>query len=149
MNKQDDIFRKAYLESFIINEDTKDVTSPEPKKVPNTGNAPIDDLTKENTTTIEEDSSEEVKPESKELNVEIQNEAEEDNEESEFEEGEDGWPEEMSENLSYVLETLENFVYEIRNCTRGAYTNCKTKEELKAYMTNDLVDMLTSAAEEF
>ena len=45
------------------------------------------------------------------------------------------------------MQAMEDFVYELKNCTRGAYTNCKTKEELKDYMTGELAEMLQEAAE--
>ena len=161
MNIKNDIFKKAYLESLIsenVETEKKDITSPDPEKVPNNGN-PIDDLTKENITTIDEDtddktetakdqnSTEETK---KEVDVEIQNEeGEGEEEESEFPEDEDGWPASISEeeSMSYLMQAMEDFVYELKNCTRGAYTNCKTKEELKDYMTGELAEMLQEAAE--
>lgn len=160
MNIKNDIFKKAYLESLIsedVKTEKKDITSPDPEKVPNNGN-PIDDLTKENTTTIDEDTDDKTEiaedqnsteETEKDVDVEIQNEEGEEDEESEFPEDEDGWPESISEeeSMSYLMQAMEDFVYELRNCTRGAYTNCKTKEELKDYMTGELAEMLQEAAE--
>ena len=122
MNIKNDIFKKAYLESLIsenVETEKKDITSPDPEKVPNNGN-PIDDLTKENITTIDEDtddktetaedqnSTEETK---KEVDVEIQNEeGEGEEEESEFPEDEDGWPASISEeeSMSYLMQAMED-----------------------------------------
>lgn len=153
MNMKDDIFKRTYLD--IVNEgveapvnNKKEVTSPDPEKIPDTGNAPIDDLTKENSVTIDEDSTdpidnqEEVKDKGLNLEVDVQNEEEE-------EEGnEDGWGDELTEKLTYLLEDLDNFTYEIRNCVRGAYTGCKTKEQLADYMINTLAENLKIEAED-
>lgn len=56
--------------------------------------------------------------------------------ESLFEELEetDGWTEEVQDILSEVLEDIQGLKYELDNCIRGAYTDCKTAEELSAYV---------------
>lgn len=131
MNIKDNIFKQVYLN--IVTEETETIKNKEcsdSKKISDTGNAPIDDLTKENTVTIEEDSNDEV--ESEKLN----------------EDDTDGWGEEFAEKISYLLEDLENFVYEIRNCQRGVYTGCKTKDQLSDYMINTLAANITTEAEE-
>ena len=156
MNRKDDIFKRIYLD--IVNEgvevpvnNKKEVTSPDPEKVPDTGNAPIDDLTKENTATIDEDSTdptdnqEEVNK-NKELNLEVDVQNEEEDEEND--DREDGWGDELVEKLTYLLEDLDNFTYEIRNCVKGAYTGCKTKEQLADYMINTLAENLKIEAED-
>lgn len=174
MNIKEDIFKKIYLESFLSKNDDKEITSPDPKMESDTGNS-IDDLTKENIATIDEDSEDKVenlkngdkkdipsdkkedkKEENKEkeemekdIEISIETEGIDDINDNELEEFEDdGWGDAISEKLSYLMDELENFTYEIRNCSRGAYTNCKTKEQLKNYMSNDLVDMITNASEE-
>jgi hypothetical protein len=34
---------------------------------------------------------------------------------------------------------LFNFVYELKNCIKGSFTGCKTREELKTWL-NDLAE---------
>ena len=124
MNKINDPFKKVYYETFILNENIKNTD----KKL-----SPIDDLTEENTATIDESLEEnngEEKPEK-------------------FDKGEfedDGWGEEIKEKFDPILTDLESFVYEIRNCVRGTFTNCKTKQELKKYIEESLIPALTEYA---
>jgi len=146
MNKKDEIFKKIYFDSFLVSEDTsnkdgKEVTSPDP------GVSPIDDLTKENTVTIEDDA-----PIKDDNNLEItQNAGETSETETPQEKGDefedDGWGEEMVENLSPLLNDIEGFIYELRNCVRGSFTGCKTKAELQNYMVENLAARLTEEAE--
>lgn len=56
--------------------------------------------------------------------------------ESLFEELEetDGWTDKVQDILSEVLNDIQDLKYEIDNCVRGPYTDCKTVEELAAYV---------------
>lgn len=42
----------------------------------------------------------------------------------------DGWGDEVRDNLEDAFRSSERLAYEVRNCIRGAYTGCKTIEEL-------------------
>ena len=61
--------------------------------------------------------------------------------------GEDGWNDEVRETLTEVISNLESFIYEIRNCVKGSYTNAKTHSALADYIRN-LSEDLTYAADE-
>ena len=57
----------------------------------------------------------------------------------------DGWDEEFEEEP--VLGDLKNFIYEIRNTVKGAYTGAHTYKELADYIEN-LADELSDFASE-
>ena len=54
---------------------------------------------------------------------------------------------EVIETLDPILSEIASLDYEVKNCVRGAYTNCKTSNELGDYI-NNLADELASAANE-
>lgn len=58
----------------------------------------------------------------------------------------DGWNEEELYELMEVLSECYRLEYEIKNCYRGAYTKCKTYEDLKQHIL-DLAEGLKNAAE--
>ena len=58
----------------------------------------------------------------------------------------DGWGEQIEEDLTPILNKLDDFSYEIKNCVRGAMTNAKTKDELADYI-DSLAEELSSYAE--
>ena len=122
MNNKNDVFEKIYFESFLKKDEE---------------NSPIDDLTKENIITIEEDSDDQTK--NSEFNSS--------NTDYDDDFDDNGWGEEMVENLSPLLNELESFIYELKNCVRGSFTGCKTKKELKNYMIENLAARLTEEAE--
>ena len=140
MNKKNEIFKKVYFDSFLISEDTNKV---EEGKTQNSDGTSIDDLTKENIVTIEDDA-----PVNESGNLETTQNAENQDQSNDTEEFEDdGWGEEMVENLSPLLDDIESFIYELKNCVRGSFTGCKTKEELRNYMVENLAARLTEEAE--
>lgn len=51
-------------------------------------------------------------------------------------ESSDGWNKDNLYDLKYILDKLENLNYEINNCVRGAYSYCKTYEELGHYISD-------------
>ena len=57
----------------------------------------------------------------------------------------DGWDEEFEDEP--VLDNLENFIYEIRNAVKGAYTGATTYQELADYI-EELADELSDFASE-
>jgi len=59
----------------------------------------------------------------------------------------DGWDLDDLDQLEEAFSEIENFMYEVRNCVRGAYTGCYTHEEL-AEKLRDISDSLTMAADE-
>lgn len=69
-------------------------------------------------------------------------------EDDEEEEDEDGWPEDTVETFKDVLSDAANLSYELKNCVRGAYTGCDTKEELAAYI-QDLINNFQEALDMF
>lgn len=58
----------------------------------------------------------------------------------------DGWSEEVQETLEDVFTSLEQLMYEVRNCVRGAYTHANTNEELADHIQS-LAEELGSVAE--
>lgn len=58
----------------------------------------------------------------------------------------DGWSDEVRDCLEDVFSELEQLMYEVRNCIRGAYTHANTNEELADYVV-DLADKLGSVAD--
>lgn len=59
----------------------------------------------------------------------------------------DGWDLGDLNQLEEAFDEIENFMYEVRNCVRGAYTGCYTYEELAEKLRN-ISDSLAMAAEE-
>lgn len=57
----------------------------------------------------------------------------------------DGWDDEFEDEP--VLGNLENFIYEIRNAVKGAYTGATTYQELADYI-EELADELSDFASE-
>lgn len=49
---------------------------------------------------------------------------------------EDGWSDKVQLACRQLLDDFDGFAYEIKNCTRGSYTNCKTGLELAEYLRN-------------
>ena len=62
-------------------------------------------------------------------------------------ESDDGWNDQVQETLNDVISNLESFIYEIRNCVKGAYTRVETHSALADYIRN-LAEDLTYAADE-
>lgn len=166
--KSMDILKEVYLKSLFTESINEDLESDIKEVTP-----PIDDLTKENTTTIEEDTKDTkdtkkdtVEKENKEPEVKPKPEKEQETKvdvtitsedgENVLDEGdstddsmddEDGWSEEVNEKLSSVMEEGESLFYEIKNCTRGSFTDCKTKEELANYL-REFAEQIIMAADE-
>lgn len=61
----------------------------------------------------------------------------------------DGWDFEAQDNydVDSLLNKLEDFIYELRNCRRGVTTGCETYEDLGKYM-QELGDELISVGED-
>lgn len=59
----------------------------------------------------------------------------------------DGWSEEVRDCLEDVFSDLEQLMYEVRNCVRGAYTHANTNEELADHI-RELADELSSVADD-
>ena len=59
----------------------------------------------------------------------------------------DGWDLDDVSSLEEALEEIESFMYEVRNCQRGAYTDCYTYAELAEKLRN-ISDSLSMAADE-
>jgi len=133
MKNLNKIFEDTYLNNYIFESSKVDQ-----KKVKenNFQSDPIDDLTKENTITIEESPED---PEELDNSSEFNSSEELNNN--------DGWPDEWENDFEETFSALDNFVYEIRNCTKGAYTNCKTIEELKTYINETLIPQLENMAD--
>lgn len=61
------------------------------------------------------------------------------------EDEDDGWSEEILDEVEGVISDIEQLAYELRSCVRGAYTNCKTREELSDYITHLAEDLMDAA----
>lgn len=163
MNNIYNTYKNVYLKS-LFNESVEEL------------NPPIDDLTKENTTTIDEDAEEtkqeeeatqtmdqvqEPEEQETEVNATITAEDDEASDESnnggededsdesnndEEDEDSDGWNSSIVESLSFIMEEGESLFYEIKNCKKGVYTNCTTKEELQQYL-KDYASQIIEAAD--
>ena len=59
----------------------------------------------------------------------------------------DGWDLGDLDQLEEAFSEIESFMYEVRNCVRGAYTDCYTYEELAEKLRN-ISDSLAMAADE-
>lgn len=59
----------------------------------------------------------------------------------------DGWNEIVKDSLDDIIIELEGFIYEVKNCVKGAYTGVKTHEDLANYI-RELADRLNDAANE-
>ena len=59
----------------------------------------------------------------------------------------DGWDLGDLDQLEEAFNEIERFMYEVRNCVRGAYTNCYTYTDL-ADELRSIADSLSMAADE-
>ena len=59
----------------------------------------------------------------------------------------DGWDLDGIDSLEEAFSEIESFMYEVRNCVRGAYTNCYTYVDL-ADKLHSIADSLSAAADE-
>lgn len=59
----------------------------------------------------------------------------------------DGWDESVQNVLNDVLTQTDSLQYEVKNCVKGSYTQCKTNEELASYLRN-LSEQFNLAADE-
>ena len=59
----------------------------------------------------------------------------------------DGWDLGDLSSLEEAFDKMESFMYEVRNCVRGAYTNCYTYVDL-ADELRSIADSLSMAADE-
>ena len=59
----------------------------------------------------------------------------------------DGWDLDGVDSLEEAFSEIESFMYEVRNCRRGAYTGCYTYEDLAEKLRN-ISDSLSMAADE-
>lgn len=167
MNNIYNTYKNVYLKS-LFNESVEEL------------NPPIDDLTKENTTTIDEDTKDNEmafqddaieqsddqpkNPEEQEteVNATISTEDDETNtiddssaddiegntdDDTDDDEDSDGWNSSVVESLSFIMEEGESLFYEIKNCKKGVYTNCTTKEELQQYL-KDYASQIIEVADE-
>jgi hypothetical protein len=94
----------------------------------------IDELTEENTTTIEENTDEDQFEDS-----DITSEGEESSDESAdetFEDEEDGWRNDIVELCDELTYQFDGFAYELKNCVRGSFTDANTPDELANYLEN-------------
>lgn len=146
MNNKDEIFKKVYFDSFLISEDTINTTNNKnaENKTDNLNKTAIDELTEKNTVTIEDDAPINEKG-NLETSQNIESSSNDNKNNEEFKD--DGWGEDIVENLSELLDDLESFIYELKNCVRGSFTGCKTREELRNYMVENLAARLTEEAE--
>ena len=87
----------------------------------------VDDLTEENTTTIEEAEEE----------TSINNTEEcEESVDSEDDESDEGWNDEVTELCDELTYQFDGFAYELKNCVRGSFTDANTPDELANYLEN-------------
>lgn len=138
---KDESFELAYLN--ILEEETK---------------SKIDELVDENNTTIAEDPNDPENQDNQETPENNSDDSENSENDEENPEGnmdsaetnqefeDDGWGEQIEEDLSPILEKLDDFSYEIRNCVRGSMTGAKTRDELADYI-NSLAEELNDYAE--
>ena len=59
----------------------------------------------------------------------------------------DGWDLDGLDSLDEAFSNIESFMYEVRNCVRGAYTNCYTYADL-ADELRSIADSLSMAADD-
>lgn len=87
----------------------------------------VDDLTEENTTTIEEAEEE----------TSINNTEEcEESADDEGNESDEGWNDEVTELCDELTYQFDGFAYELKNCVRGSFTDANTPDELANYLEN-------------
>lgn len=86
----------------------------------------IDELTDENTATIDEDFDEDNN------NDDGEAEANDDDNEN----LNDGWGENIIDICNNLINDFDGFAYELKNCVRGSYTGAKTTDDLIEYLTN-------------
>ena len=90
----------------------------------------VDDLTEENTTTIEE-----AEKETSVDNTENTEECEE-SVDNENDESDGGWNDEIIELCDELTYQFDGFAYELKNCVRGSFTDANTPDELANYLEN-------------
>lgn len=94
----------------------------------------IDELTEENTTTIEENTDEDQLEEDSDMTSEASEDGESTDET--FEEEEDGWRDDIVELCDELTYQFDGFAYELKNCVRGSFTDANTPDELANYLEN-------------
>jgi hypothetical protein len=87
----------------------------------------VDDLTEENTTTIEEAEEETSINNTEECEESVDDEDDESNE---------GWTDEVTELCDELTYQFDGFAYELKNCVRGSFTDANTPDELANYLEN-------------
>lgn len=87
----------------------------------------VDDLTEENTTTIEEAEEETSINNTEECEESV------DGEDDEYDEG---WNDEVTELCDELTYQFDGFAYELKNCVRGSFTDANTPDELANYLEN-------------
>lgn len=112
----------------------------------------VDDLTEENTTTIEEseDQTDMNEVEECEESIEDQEGQEVTNEDDDYDDDDDGWSEEIQDVCNQLIEDFDGFSYELRNCKRGSFTGVDTGEGLGEFLEDlklkieDVIDSVKS-----
>lgn len=107
-----DTLTLAYMQDLNIIKENQDVEQN------------VDDLTEENTTTIEE-AEEETSINSTE-----------EGRESVDDESDEGWNDEVTELCDELTYQFDGFAYELKNCVRGSFTDANTPDELANYLEN-------------
>lgn len=87
----------------------------------------VDDLTEENTTTIEEAEEETSINSAEECEESV---------DSEDDESDEGWNDEVNELCDELTYQFDGFAYELKNCVRGSFTDANTPDELANYLEN-------------
>ena len=94
----------------------------------------IDELTEENTTTIEENTDEDQDETTNESD--ITSEDGELSDETPDNEDNDGWSDGVIDLCDELTYQFDGFAYELKNCVRGSFTDANTPEELANYLEN-------------
>lgn len=104
----------------------------------------VDDLTEENTTTIEESEDQTDMNEAEEYEESIED------QEVPIEYDDDGWSTEIQDVCNQLIEDFDGFSYELRNCKRGSFTGVDTGERLGEFLEGlklkieDVIDSVKS-----
>jgi hypothetical protein len=98
----------------------------------------IDELTEENTTTIEENTDENQTESLNDADTEheLTSESDELSDETSDNEDNDGWPDGVIDLCDELTYQFDGFAYELKNCVRGSFTDANTPEELANYLEN-------------
>lgn len=105
----------------------------------------VDDLTEENTTTIEESEDQTDMNEVEECEESI-----EDQEVTNEDDDDEGWSAEIQDICNQLIEDFDGFSYELRNCKRGSFTGVDTREGLGEFLEDlklkieDVIDSVKS-----